>query len=90
MASGYFKGSGVNYLCVARRPQWLKVKAGVQGHAYLYGTEYMTHDREDLLSHTNADVLQNHEAVCAVCRSPTASSSVCLLYCFNHIDFISY
>ena len=54
-------GGGANYLCMPGNPDYLQYRPGVQGHSYVYGTEYETHSGGPL-----SDVYQ-HNAPCAVC-----------------------
>ena len=54
------EGGGANYLCMPKDPEYsstLRYRGGVNGHAFLYGTEY-----EGPLQG-----VQNHNVPCAVC-----------------------
>ena len=53
-----YHGGGANQLCMPTDPQYSNYKPGVQGHSYMYGSEY-----EQLVTNTK----QNHDATCAVC-----------------------
>ncbi|CAH1779824.1 unnamed protein product, partial [Owenia fusiformis] len=74
-------GSGGNYLCLPRKPEWGKTTAGGQSGAYIYGVEYEVNQINNPFLTDNfpdptkpATWLHNHDAVCAVCRVPDRSS----------------
>ncbi len=60
-------GGGANYLCMPSDPQYtLKHRDGVQGHAYVYGTEY-----ESPIVGT-----ADHNVPCAVCLTTTRETVI--------------
>ncbi|CAH1779897.1 unnamed protein product [Owenia fusiformis] len=74
-------GSGGNYLCLPREPEWGKTTAGEQSGAFIYGVEYQVSNSNNPFLTDNfpdptkpATWLHNHDAVCAVCRVPDRSS----------------
>ena len=54
-------GGGANYLCMPSNPDYLQYRPGVQGHSYVYGTEYETQSGGPL------STTYQHNAPCAVC-----------------------
>ncbi|CAH1780219.1 unnamed protein product, partial [Owenia fusiformis] len=74
-------GSGGNYLCLPREPEWGKTTAGEQSEALIYGVEYeVNHGSNPFLTDNFPDPtkpatwLHDHDAVCVVCRVPERSS----------------
>ena len=60
--SDYTQGGAANYLCMPLDPEYtLQYRSGVQGHNYVYGTEYQSPIRG---SH-------DHNVPCAVCSATT-------------------
>ena len=57
-------GGGANYLCMPNDPDYLQYSPGVQGHSYVYGTEYQTH-------HGPLRAVKDHNVPCAVCYAST-------------------
>ncbi|XP_013403006.1 short-chain collagen C4 isoform X2 [Lingula anatina] len=72
-------GGGATYLCLPHDPQWGTVTEGYQSKSYMYGVEFEMYNNDPFLK-TNVDrkitSLQDHTAVCAVCRIPTRTSQV--------------
>ena len=58
------KGGAANYLCMPDHPDYLSYLAGVQGHSYVYGAEYQSHQGPLRAVH-------NHNVPCAVCYAST-------------------
>ena len=60
-------GSGANYLCLHKEPQWMNYQDGYQyskGRAILYGAEYQTPD-----TIYPGKGLLNNDVPCAVCQT---------------------
>ena len=64
---GHFthSGSGTNYLCLPKNPEWSSVSSPV-AYGFVYGTEYETHG-------STMDVVKDHDVPCAVCRTDSES-----------------
>ena len=63
------EGGGANYLCMPQEPEYsttLTYEAGVQGRAYVYGTEYKSPVQGTV----------NHNVPCAVCYVSTRPTVV--------------
>ncbi|CAH1780634.1 unnamed protein product [Owenia fusiformis] len=74
-------GSGGNYLCLPKEPEWGYTMAGAQSNTHIYGVEYeLPYANNPFLTDNFPDPTQpaswlhNHDAVCAVCRVPERSS----------------
>ncbi len=57
---GFRRGGGSNYICLHNSPEYHQYRSGVQGHSYVYTTEY------------ELTIIQRHEdnTPCAVCYVP--------------------
>ena len=83
------KGGGANHLCMPDDPEHLQYGNGVQGHSYLYGTEYRTHPPHPLRS------VAYHNVPCAVCYTATRDTMVMIpakLHCPTHwtVEYTGY
>ena len=65
MGGEYFnhRGGGANYLCLPPKPKYDRYRNGVQGGAYIYGTEYQSLF-VGIVSNRN---FVDHDAPCVVC-----------------------
>ena len=64
MGGSYFgdRGGGSNHLCMPPDPDYnLRVRSGIQGHSFIYATEY----------HTVLQGVNQHDVPCAVCSVST-------------------
>lgn len=62
------RGGGSNYLCLPENPEYSQtVRAGTQGHSYLYGTEY---------EHPLRAEVHDHNVPCAVCFKPSRTTTL--------------
>ena len=61
------KGGAANYLCMPNNPDYLRYSPGVQGHNYVYGTEYQTSGRP-------LSAVTDHNVPCAVCYASTRAA----------------
>ena len=57
-------GGGANYLCLPHKPKYDRYRNGVQGGAYIYGTEYQVSSFVGTVFKRN---IHDYEAVCVVC-----------------------
>ncbi|CAH1799502.1 unnamed protein product [Owenia fusiformis] len=77
-------GSGANYVCLPKKPEWGKIIAGLGGSgAYMYGAEYELtsgHSNPFLATNApntgNADSLHDNDVPCVVCQIPRGVSMV--------------
>ncbi|CAH1801505.1 unnamed protein product [Owenia fusiformis] len=75
-------GSGANFLCLPKEPEWGKTVAGFQSDARIYGVEFGNFENSPFLTDNFPDPskpanwLYDHDAVCAVCRVQQRNSKV--------------
>jgi len=62
-------GSGSNYLCLHKHPQWKTYIDGGQNSGKIYGVEYELYQSNNVfsLSNNGGNLLHNNPAPCAVC-----------------------
>ena len=67
-------GGAANLLCMPEDPQYSNATyiSGIQGAAYVYGTQYEIPSSEGLISNIN----NRHTVLCAVCYAPQRSSKL--------------
>ena len=70
MAGGHSvdKGAGNEYLCLVDEPEWGNYDPVVNRHSAICGVEFKEVDK--IFDKDNAEKFLNHDANCAVCRSP--------------------
>jgi hypothetical protein len=66
-------GSASNAVCLPRDPLWGKYDDTVTSHATMYGAEFYTYNKDNLLL---GEHIHHHDVQCAVCRSLSDSTAV--------------
>ena len=74
MGGSYYthSGGGANYLCLPKDPIYDKVKSGVQGSSYIYGSEYEVSLQPNIFP----SISNHHDSPCAVCHVESRGSHV--------------